>query len=305
VVYHADWGSKEKKRWCAKALLGTDGRYTAFASEPVGAPGSLIERLRKEAGDGGCVFAGFDFPIGVPAFYAKRAKISRFRDCLLKLGRGKWKDFYSVCDEAKQISVRRPFYPDGKYEGRLKEDLFRGHGVESVEPLLRRCERGGDGRRQACCLFWTLGGNQVGKAAIRGWRDVLAPALRSGKPISLWPFDGALPSLLMPGNIVVAETYPAECYGWFCEQRVASKGNQDERRKFGASLLRWAGNHGVTLGNCLAEEIQAGFPQGDDPFDAVVGLFGILQVYLGQRPTGEPKEPVIRKIEGWILGRAQ
>jgi hypothetical protein len=29
----------------------------------------------------------------------------------------------------------------------------------------------------------------------------------------------------------------------------------------------------------------------------------MLQVCLGQRPTGEPKELVICKIEGWILGR--
>jgi len=104
--------------------------------------------------------------------------------------------------------VHRPFYPNGGYKGRRKEDLFRGHGVSSLEPLLRRCERAGKGRRQARCLFWTLGGNQVGKAAICGWRDVFAPALRGGGPVSLWPFDGALPSLLVPGNVVVAESTP-------------------------------------------------------------------------------------------------
>ena len=46
--------------------------------------------------------------------------------------------------------------------------------------------------------------NQVGKAAIIGWREVLAPALRGGGSVSLWPFDGSLPSLLVPGNVVVA-----------------------------------------------------------------------------------------------------
>ena len=51
--------------------------------------------------------------------------------------------------------------------------------------LLRRCERGGNGHKQACCLFWTLGGNQVGKAAIIGWRDVLAPALRNSFPLAV------------------------------------------------------------------------------------------------------------------------
>jgi hypothetical protein len=51
-------------------------------------------------------------------------------------------------------------------------------------------------------------------------------------------------------------------------------------------------------------EIQGGFPQGkDDAFDAVAGLFGMLQVCLGQGAPGEPDESVIRDIKGWILGR--
>ena len=73
VVWHADWGSKEKERWCVRSTLGADGRYTAFAPEQAGNLGSFIGRLRTEAGATGCALAGFDFPIGVPAFYAKRA----------------------------------------------------------------------------------------------------------------------------------------------------------------------------------------------------------------------------------------
>ncbi len=304
VVYHADWGSKEEKRWCARATLGTDGLYTAFAPKPVGNLGSLIGQLRTEAGEAGCALAGFDFPIGVPEFYGKRARIASFRTLLKKLGHRKWKEFYSVCDRPDQISVHRPFYPNGAYTGRRKQDLFRGHKVENVEPLLRRCERGGNGHKQACCLFWTLGGNQVGKAAIIGWRDVLAPALRDGGPVSLWPFDGALSSLLVPGKVVVAETYPTECCGWFSKEPLGGKRNQDNRRKFGASLLRWADDQSVTLEDHLTKEIQGGFPQGeDDAFDAVVGLFGMLQVCLGQRSPGEPDERIIRRVEGWILGR--
>jgi hypothetical protein len=49
--------------------------------------------------------------------------------------------------------------------------------------------------------------------------------------------------------------------------------------------------------------MQGGFPQGDDAFDAVVGLFGMLQVCLGQREPGGPDDRVILEIEGWILGR--
>jgi hypothetical protein len=303
VVYHADWGSKEEKRLCAKATLGTDGHYTTFAPEPVGNLGSLMGQLRTEAGETGCALAGFDFPIGVPEFYAKRAGAVSFRTLLKRLGHGKWKDFYSVCDKPNQISVYGPFYPDGKYKGRRKEDLFRGHKVKNVEPLLRRCERGGNGHKQACCLFWTLGGNQVGKAAIIGWRDVLAPALRNGGLVFLWPFDGALSSLLVPGKVVVAETYPAECYGWFSEDPLGSKRKMDNRKVFGPSLLRWADAQNVTLEDGLRKEIHDGFSQGDDAFDAAVGLFGMLQVCNGQRVPGEPDKRIIRQVEGWILGR--
>jgi hypothetical protein len=57
------------------------------------------------------------------------------------------------------------------------------------------------------------------------------------------------------------------------------------------------------LANCLTGDIQSGFPQGDDAFDAVVGIFEMLQVCLRQRASGGPDDRAIREIEGWILGR--
>jgi hypothetical protein len=57
------------------------------------------------------------------------------------------------------------------------------------------------------------------------------------------------------------------------------------------------------LANCLTEDIRGSFPKGDDAFYAVVGLFGMLQVCLGERAPSEPDDRVVRKIEGWILGR--
>jgi hypothetical protein len=35
----------------------------------------------------------------------------------------------------------------------------------------------------------------------------------------------------------------------------------------------------------------------------VVGLFGLINVVRGARPSGEPEDPVVRRIEGWILGQ--
>lgn len=303
LVYHADWGTKPSKRWCAKATLGTDGRYTASGPTPVGEPTRLTEYLRTEAGALRTVFAGFDFPIGVPAHYAKRAGISKFRNFLRQLGQDVWKDFYSVCDTPEQVSTHRPFYPNQSLEGHLQQHLLDAHDAETMLDLLRICERGGNGQRQACSLFWTLGAKAVGKAAIVGWRDVLAPALKD-KSIRLWPFDGKLQPLFMPGKTVVAETYPAECYGWFPGTLLASKTNINSRQEFGSNLLEWARGSKVALTPQLENAIEAGFPTGeDDAFDAVVGLFGMLQVCLEQRATGEPDDKTVREIEGWILGR--
>jgi hypothetical protein len=41
---------------------------------------------------------------------------------------------------------------------------------------------------------------------------------------------------------------------------------------------------------------------GEDKFDAVVGLLGMLDVVLGGRDGGTPHADV-RAVEGWILGQ--
>lgn len=303
-MYHADWGSKASKRWCAKATLGADGSYTASEPAPVGDLTVLLKNLRAEAGALGTVFAGFDFPIGVPAHFAERAGKLKFREFLPQLGQDVWKDFYSVCDTPEQISVHRPFYPNRSQKGCIPQHLFDAHGVKTLQALLRRCERGGGGQKQACSLFWTLGGNQVGKAALTGWRDVLAPALQDGSRVRLWPSDGKLETLFETGYTVVAETYPAECYGWFPGDPLRSKTDIESRKSFGSRLLAWACGSDVTIAPQLEDAIEAGFPIGkDDAFDAVVGLFGMLQVCLDERDVYEPEDETIRETEGWILGR--
>ena len=59
----------------------------------------------------------------------------------------------------------------------------------------------------------------------------------------------------------------------------------------------------VTFANCLNEDIQSGFPHGDNAFDAVIGRFGKVKVWLGQRGPGKPDGRAIREIEEGILGR--
>jgi hypothetical protein len=176
-------------------------------------------------------------------------------------------------------------------------------GLDSIDDLRRECEKKQPGRRAACPLFWTLGANQVGKGAIVGWRDVLAPALNSGRDILLWPFDGHFEDLLVTGKIAIVETYPAECYGWFLPGPLRGKGKLEARRAVGSHLRKWALSFDLILEPTLLGMIEKGFPEGDDAFDAVVGLFGMIEVVTGMRQPGEPSGDRIRKLEGWIFGQ--
>ena len=299
-IYHADWGSAPNKRWLAQAELGSVGRYTAHSPNRIEKHTDLIPRIRRQIDSGQCALVGFDFPIGIPAPYARLAGVTDFKSFLRQVGSGEWADFHRVARVPSEISIQRPFYPFAPGKTR-QAHLLSALGLESIDDLRRECDKGRDGRRAACPLFWTLGANQVGKGAIVGWRDVLAPALRDDKSVFIWPFDGRLDELLQPGTIVIAETYPAECYGWFFAEPLKGKGNLDIRKKAGGHLLRWAETACVALDPALAHTIRKGFPEGDDAFDSVVGLFGMIEVVTGRR---QPGEDTIRKLEGWILGQA-
>ena len=72
------------------------------------------------------------------------------------------------------------------------------------------------------------------------------------------------------------------------------------------ALLTWADRVGVEMDHELETEIEDGFgcgPDGEDRFDAAIGLFGMINVVLGHRPSGEPGDEKIRSTEGWILGQ--
>jgi hypothetical protein len=116
------------------------------------------------------------------------------------LGNGPWADFYCPATTPNEISLRRPFYPMRPLGS--KRHLLDALGFQSAQELLRLCDGPTATRANACEMFWTLGAKQVGRAAIHGWRDLLAPAVRDGS-ISIWPFDGELSALLSSGGIAV------------------------------------------------------------------------------------------------------
>ena len=303
-IYHADWGTAPNKRWLARATLGANGRYTAHAPTMIIQHENLIPSIRSKIGDDFCALVSFDFPIGIPASYARLTGVTDFKSFLRELGNGEWADFYGVARAPSEITAHRPFYPFAP-GGKKQSHLLNALGLDAIDDLRRECEKQQPGRRAACPLFWTLGANQVGKGAIVGWRDVLAPALRDDEAVLIWPFDGHLDELLRPGKIAIAETYPAECYGWFFAEPLKGKGNVEARRKGGNRLLKWADTACVELDSALTRTITQGFPEGDDPFDAVVGLFGMIAVVTGQRQSSEPSRNALRTVEGWILGQRE
>jgi hypothetical protein len=250
---------------------------------------------------------GFDFPIGVPATYADRAGVTSFVTLLPLLGSGRWSQFFDVARVKAEISLHRPFYPNAS-GGTKRDHVVRALGLRSAEELYRECEVA-DGPR-ACPTFWTLGGNQVGKAAITGWRDVVQPALATGS-VAIWPFDGAFEDLIACDGAVIVETYPGDVYqyvGAGLPRTPHGKGKrvQASRKASAPEILAVAASAGVDLSPELVSEVRNGFganKDGEDRFDAVMGVLGMLAVVQGRRPTGVPAGARITTLEGWILGR--
>ena len=209
----------------------------------------------------------------------------------------------AVAEHASEISLARPFYP-ARPGGTRRADLSAGLGL-SLAQLRRRC----DGR-DAETLFWTLGGKQVGKAALHGWQ--MLRQARAGQPdIALWPFEGSLPELLAgPARFVCAETYPREFYRYFDAVPPVrwSKRRRADRLARVPALFDWARRLGVRWDRGVRGRVAAGCsdgPAGEDEFDAISGVLGMIAVVTGEIPPGVPAgDPVVAATEGWILGRA-
>lgn len=311
LIVHADWGTNPKKRVSTAARRLPDGRYRIGAPETVGSTGSWRQRLNISSDESGPVVVGFDFPIGVPSAYATRVGIGSFRDALAAFGYDDWSQFYEVCTTPSQIGLHRPFYPNSCPVAGMcrQEHLTTALGL-TWDELHRRCERKTADRRAACPLFWTLGGNQVGKASIAGWRDCVQPMVDEGTDVRLWPFDGALRDLLKSASVAIVETYPTEFCGHLGFRLGGVKGNgkqsQGARQKVSNHLLTAAAQLGCEFSDVAHEAVKSGFGprrDGEDPFDATVGVLGILQYLHANEPSEAPDDPAVRSVEGWILGQ--
>ena len=125
--------------------------------------------------------------------------------------------------------------------------------------------------------------------------------------MGLWPFEGSLSSLLATRRLVLAETYPAECYRQVLSQKGRfSKQRRDDRAACAPDMLRLAEDLAL-MPEGLGDAIRRGFYDADgadNGFDAAVGLLAMLAVLRGRRGEGAASaDPaVVRAVEGWMFG---
>jgi hypothetical protein len=303
-VAHADWGTAPAKRALASAEL-QDGAFRAHAPSIFGNSGRLLEDMglhgRQET-----TLLGFDFPMGLPRAYAAQAGADRYVSWLRSLPDDTM--LFDVATHIADVSPARPFFPQNitvKSPG-IKSQFRQALGLSAAD-VLRRCDRKHCTRNAASEMFWCLGASGVGKATVAGWRDTLRPALHDpNRRFSVWPFDGQLQDLLAASDAVLVETYPADVYlqlGLAIGRPGASKTRQEDRRADAKRLLDWCAEHAVLPDQQLTEQILDGFGpsrSGEDPFDAVIGLFGMIDTLHRAVEPELPDDPAIRSVEGLI-----
>lgn len=303
LALHADWSIDPRKRWMTLARR-EGGTWRLDAARPAGDPVTLLARLAAEAG-GGAVAFGADVPLGLPRAYVQRHATAADFPAFLR-GLADRPGFFAVCATLDEIGPARPFYPARGRAGMTRAAHAAALGLAGAAELCRACDRATMERPAGAPLFWTLGANQSGKAAIAFWRDLLVPALHAPAPPALWPFAGDFRALLAPGRVTIAETYPAEALRHLGLRLAGSKRRQDDRRGLAGALTQTMARLDAQPTPSLSAALADGFGSdaaGEDRFDSLLGLLCVLNVLAGHRPDGVPADPWLRRWEGWVLGQ--
>ncbi len=244
-----------------------------------------------------------DAPIGLPVAYARAAGIDRFLPWLRGLTAPALEQWSRAAANPGDIGVARPFYPQ-RPGGARRAHLVEGLGQSSFDDLLRGCDRSPPLARPAASLFWTMGANQVGKAAVALWADLVSvPAVR------VWPFDGGLRRTWSraAGRSSPRPTRPPSAGTWAWRgARVRASAASPIASAAPSALAGAARRLGVELAPHVRAALHDGFgaaSTGEDAYDAFVGLLGVVNVLRGGRSAGPPPgAPHATTVEGWILG---
>ncbi len=249
---------------------------------------------------------GVDFPLGLPREYVRRhLDVEKDFPSFLK-SLAQRPGFFEVAATLDEVGADRPFYPRRGIKGMTRLSHAQALGFTAAESLSRSCDRATVHRPAGAPLFWTLGANQAGKAAISAWRDLLLPAFQTNHLLSIWPFAGPLHSLVIPGSIVIAETYPADALRQIGLRPIGSKRRQSDRLALVPGIkAAMLGLHS-TADTELAALMDCGFGSdtaGEDRMDCLVGVLCVLMVLAGERPDHPPPDPWLTRWEGWVLGQ--
>jgi hypothetical protein len=302
LAAHADWSIDPRKRWITIACRNAVG-WTLSAPRLVGDVSTLLTRLAEEA-EGGAVALGVDLPIGLPRAYAATRPEADFPAFLRAVGG--LPEFFTVCATLEEIRLDRPFYPARGIAGMTRLSHALALGLTDASGLSRACDRATQERPAGAPLFWTLGANQSGKAAIAAWQHLILPALASRTKLRLWPFEGAFSSLFSPGSVALAETYPAEALRHLGMKLRGSKRRHADRCSTAGALTTAMDQQSATPDDAMRRAILDGFGadvSGEDRFDSVLGVLCVLNVLAGNRPDTAPNDPWIVRWEGWVLGQ--
>ena len=302
LAAHADWSIDPHRRWVTGAVTTTTG-WRVAAPRPVGDVSQFLPNLIDQAASGS-VALGVDCPIGLPRAYAASRPEGDFLSFLR--GADQLQDFFTVCATLDDIRPDRPFYPARGIAGMTRLSHALALGLPDAAALSRLCDRATSERPAGAPLFWTLGANQSGKAAIVAWRHVIIPALRHPATLRLWPFEGPFRALLSPGSVAIAETYPAEALRHLGIRLRGSKRRHADRCATAESLMAAMDRLAATPDNAMRHAIRDGFgtdASGEDRFDSVLGMLCVLNVLSGHRPDTAPADPWIERWEGWVLGQ--
>ena len=295
LAAHADWSIDPRKRWVAIAAPTASGWHL----EPPGLVGDVtifLSRLRQQSPNH-MVALGLDVPIGIPRAYAAPRPERDFQDFLRQTK--DWPDFYQVCATLDDIAAERPFYPARGIAGMTRASHAHALGLDGGGAALSRaCDRATAERPAGAPVFWTLGANQSGKAAIAAWRDMLIPALDSGETIRLWPFAGPFRSLLTPGTIAIAETYPAEALRHLGIKLKGSKRRQSDRAAVADTLFQAMVRLSVTPAAPPSWTVSAPPPTARTSSTARSASSALSTSWRATAPIPRPK------IRGCIVGRA-
>ena len=273
------------------------------APEPVGPPETLFARLRSRAAGAPIAF-GIDCPLGLPRAYAASRPEPDFPAFLR--GLAETPDFFRVAATLDAVSLSAPFYPARGLRGMTRLAHAHALGLAAARDLCRACDQATAERPAGAPVFWTLGANQSGKAAIAAWRDLLLPAWHTPAPPRLWPFEGPFRALLSSGVIAIAETYPAEAMRQLAIKPAGSKRRQSDRAAYAPFILAAMNTCSTSASPALRSALQDGFgatADGEDRFDSVLGVLCVIGVLAGLRTDAAPADPAILRWEGWVLGQ--